>query len=146
MCEVQRPITLHGSFNGEVAFCHRCKWKANVGQLARAVGGSVARETGVHRQARNRIDLFETWLSGLHNEVAGEYRRLGKAASLAKQVLIYFPNCEPAWEALERFFSAEARLAAQLDLLSFEKVSPWLEYPIEPFALFQSWEATNEGR
>lgn len=131
------------SFTDSVGFCHRCKWRTHIRQLAKALGEVVEPESPAYRHARYKADQFEKWLDELQVEVTDEYRRLGRIAALAKSVLVHYPNCEPAWDVLARFYHAEARLASQLDALSFEKTSPWLESPADPFVLFQKWEATN---
>jgi len=131
------------SFTSEVAFCHRCHWKANVRQLARALGQPVAPETAEHRAARARAEQFERWLDSRRRELSGQYRALGQKATLAKGVLLHFPDCAPAWDALARFYHAEARLGGALDALSFEKVSPWLDAPVTPLELFVDWERAN---
>lgn len=131
------------SFNDTVAYCHRCHWTANARQLQRALGETPSPENLQQKQARARIAAFEKWVNRVHAEIAAEYRYLARVAERAKQVLSRFPNCDPAWEALANFYHREAALSAQLDALSFEKVSPWLEFPSKPLVLFQKWEVAN---
>jgi hypothetical protein len=131
------------SFTSEVAYCHRCAWTANTTTLTRALGRTVEPQSTQKTRARERAAEFAGWVDSSQRAVAARYRNLGRTAEIAKDVLVHFPDCEPAWGALGRFYHDEARLAGMLDVLSFERVSVWLEFPSTPVALFQKWEAAN---
>jgi hypothetical protein len=128
------------SFNNEVAFCHRCKWTANSFMLARGLGKTIERESPEKLAARETAVQFGKWIDDQYIQVARQYRCLGRSAALAKHVLSVFPDCEPAWDALARFYHQEATLSGAVDLFSFAKVSDWLESPANPTSLFQTWE------
>lgn len=129
------------SFTARVGFCHRCGWRGNVVTLLRALGlRDLPRETEQHRKVRAKVKEFEGWLNEMYREVAAEYRELGSKAALARRVLVHFPDCKPAWAALARFYNAEARLSAELDALTFEKASSWVEQLATPVELFEKWE------
>jgi hypothetical protein len=104
------------SFTDEVAYCHRCAWTANAAQLARSLGESVPRETPEHRSERLCAERFRKWLSEKYQAAANEERYLARAAELAKQILKHFYDCEPAWDALARWYHAERRLAEFFEL------------------------------
>lgn len=127
-CEGHSHLTV--SFTDEVAYCHRCAWKTNARTLARELGLPVAPETRDHRERRARAALFSAWLNTCHTILTRRLWRLLKRANLAKMVLAQYPDCEPAWGALAAFYHNEALLMGALDLLAFEKVSPWLERPM----------------
>jgi hypothetical protein len=129
------------SFNSEVAFCHRCQWTANTVTLARNMGKAVPAVSPGKRRALAAVEDFEKWVDAREHEIAARYRCLGRMAELAKDVVIQYPDCEPAWNALSRFYHREAALAGMLDVLSFAKVSPWLEQQPTVLGLFKKWEA-----
>jgi hypothetical protein len=131
------------SFTSEVAYCHRCHWTANAAILAKGLGKSVEPLSPEKRKAKAKAARFGEWVDAQHNQVASQYRYLGRMSAIARAVLVRFPDCEPAWCALARFYHSEARLARMLDVLSFEKVSPWLETPTTPINLFQKWEVSD---
>ena len=118
------------AFTSEVAFCHRCKWTANVRTLSRALGVPVAPEVREQRVQRERAARFSAWLDTCHLILVKLLRRLTERAELAKNVLARFPDSEPAWAALADLYHNEASLLGALDLLAFEKLSPWLEQPM----------------
>jgi hypothetical protein len=111
--------------------------------LAKGLGKSVEPLSPEKRKAKAEAARFGEWVDAQHIQVAAQYRRRGRMAAIAQRVLVRFPDCEPAWDALARFYRSEARLARMLDVLSFEGVSPWLETPATPLSLFQKWEASN---
>jgi len=111
--------------------------------LARGLGKTVEPETAEKRLARTKAAQFGEWVDAQHREISARYRHLGRMAALAKDVLVRFPDCEPALDALARFYHNEAHLAGMLDVLTFQKVSPWLESPATPVALFEKWEAAD---
>jgi hypothetical protein len=82
------------------------------------------------REVRNRAQEFDEWRSTCQRILTDRLRHLCQKADSAARVLARFPDCEPAWNALANFYHCEAELRAALDLLSFEKVSPWLETPM----------------
>jgi hypothetical protein len=109
------------SFTNEVAYCHRCHWTANERTLARGLGKAVAPESSEKRLARAKAQRFGPWVDAQQREVAARYRQNGRSAAIAKDVLSHFPDCEPAWDALARFYHSESNLAAALDILSFSR-------------------------
>jgi len=131
------------SFTNEVAYCHRCAWTANTVMLAKGLGKTIEPESVEKRQARTKAAQFGQWVDSRHREVSVRHRRLGRMAEIAKGVLLRFPESDSAWDALARFYHIEARLAAMLDVLSFAKVSQWLETPATPVALFEKWGVSD---
>jgi G:T-mismatch repair DNA endonuclease (very short patch repair protein) len=88
------------SFTAEVAYCHRCHWTANAAQLAKSQGRTVApRKVGLARERKRR---FFDWLDKRYAQIAKLEYSLSKRAALAHDILIRFPDCEPAWAALAR--------------------------------------------
>jgi hypothetical protein len=128
------------SFTDEVAYCHRCHWTANEFMLARGFGKTLQPESPEKFAAREKASQFGKWIDEQYVQTARQYRCLGRSASLAKHMLSRFPDCEPAWDALARFYSDEPTLSGALDVFSFAKVSDWLESPTTPVSLFQMWE------
>lgn len=127
-CEGQSRLTV--SFTDEVAFCHRCKWTRNLRTLSRELGVAVAPETAQHRETRLRAEQFGQWRGTCRRILTDRFRELGQMAERANQVLAHFPECESAWRALANLHHREGELSAALDILSFEKVSPWLDSPM----------------
>jgi hypothetical protein len=127
-CDGQSRLTV--AFNDEVAFCHRCKWTANVRTLSRAIGLPVTPQTRLDREKLVRSAQFGSWVNTCHANIARHFRYLAGRAELAKRIVPQFPDCGPAWNALADFYHAEADLCGALDLLSFEKLSPWLGAPM----------------
>jgi len=136
------------AFTNEVAFCHRCKWRANVVTLAREAGllhcdspSTPAIRATVRRRQRLelKVQRFEAWRDRQIRSVSDRYRCLSRAASRAVQVLPRFPECETAWDALAHFYHAESHLSAMFDWLMFTKASNWLEEDSTPVEVFQIW-------
>jgi hypothetical protein len=136
------------SFTGNVAFCHRCKWRANVVMLARELGllrNNSQAASSVRNQAKRRAQLlteikpFEIWRDTRIREVSNRYRELSRMAIRAADVLSKFPDSEAAWDALARFYHAMPRLAAAFDLLMFTKASDWLDEDSTPVELYEIW-------
>ncbi len=127
-CEGHARATV--SFNDEVAFCHRCKWTANVRTLSRELGLPLAPLTREIREERNKDERFAEWSNVCHLVLVRRLRFLTRRAELAKNVLAILPDFEPAWSALADFYHSEAELFGALDVLAFEKLSPWLEQPM----------------
>jgi hypothetical protein len=136
------------AFTTEVAFCHRCKWRANVVTLAREAGllyGNDQATTAICATVRRRQQLeaqvqrFDMWREGQIRSVSGRYRCLWRAAGRAAQVLLKFPDCEAAWCALTQFYQTEAQLSAIFDWLMFTKASIWLEADSAPAEVYQTW-------
>jgi hypothetical protein len=120
------------AFTVELAYCHRCHWKANVITLARELGllegnPELLREARERRRRKIEEEKFEAWRNRLMQELSARRRYLAKKAVLAEEVLRRYPDCEAAWDALARSYRAEARLSASLDYLSFTKAGQWLE-------------------
>jgi hypothetical protein len=127
------------AFTAEVAFCHRCKWTANVRTLSRDLGLTVAPETREQQERRARLAQFATWGNTCYLVLVRRARHLTERAEIAKKILAEFPDCEEAWEALAEFYHSEAELFGALDFLACEKLSLWLEAPMTKdnlFALF----------
>lgn len=145
-CQGQSRATV--AFNSEVAFCHRCKWTANVVTLAKNAGilrgGSAAaaaiRES-VHRSAQinSEIQRFETWREKQIRIVSDRYRSLSQNAIRAAEVLSKSPNREAAWNALADFYHAEAYLSTLFDWFMFMKASAWLEIDSTATEVFATW-------
>ena len=143
-CKGNAKLTV--SFNDQVAHCHRCKWSANLRQLAKGLGQDIAPETAAHRAARAKAEQFAAWIDSTHRTISTQYRQLGRKAELAKQILSRFPDCEEAWSALGKFLHEEARLSAALETLCFEKAPHWLESPSTSVGLFTEWEVQHACR
>jgi hypothetical protein len=118
------------AFNDEVAFCHRCKWKANVRILSRSLGVPIPREDHAQRERREQSARFSEWVNTCHVIIVRRLRRLTLRAEAAKRHLSQYPEYEPAWDALAEFCHNQPSLLAALDILSFEKLSPWLDRPM----------------
>lgn len=136
------------AFTAEVAFCHRCKWRANVVTLAREEGllhGNHRASTAVcatvrrRQQLESQVQRFDVWREEQVRSVSDRYRCLWRAADRAAQVLTRFPECEAAWCALAQFYQAEAQLSAIFDWLMFTKASIWLEADSTPAEVYQTW-------
>ena len=145
-CEGHSRATV--SFTGEVAFCHRCKWRANSLILARQLGlvhGNPQAASTFGDEARRRACLdaevkrFDAWRESRIREVSNRYRALSRAAINASDVLTRFPGSEEAWEALARFYNAVAQLCAAFDWLMLTKASEWLENDSSPVEVFEAW-------
>lgn len=137
-CEGHSRLTV--SFNDEVAFCHRCGWKANTRQLGRSLGRPVPALTRDEIEERNLEKEFEAWRNERHLALAKEHHVLWRTAGAAARVLGSYPDCEAAWDALARWYHNEARLTAALDALIYHPLSPWLERPVAREELFGSWK------
>ncbi len=137
-CEGHARLTV--SFSDEVAFCHRCKWTANVRILSRELGIAVKPETQEQRERRKRRAEFAEWLDTLYLLVIRRLRYLSECAELGEDFLTQFPDCEDAWDLLADLYHNEAHLFAALDILAFEKLSPWLEVPMTREKLFNAFD------
>ena len=140
------------ALNDRVVFCHRCRWAASRIGLARQPGlVSVDPETQRklrqetrHRQAiESSFASFERWREARLRETTSRYRALGRQAALARQVLSRWPECDPAWTALARFYHDETKLCTALDWLTFTKASIWLHRDSTPTEVFAAWRATR---
>ena len=136
------------AFTAEVAYCHRCKWTANTVTLARELDllrGNPEAVTALRSETQLRVRLeavikpFETWRDASIREVSDRYRSVSRPAVHASAVLAKLPNCEEAWNALARFYHAEAQLSAAFDWLMFSKTSAWLETDSSPVEVFETW-------
>jgi hypothetical protein len=85
------------------------------------------------------IKRFDTWREARIREVSERYRSLSRAAVHASDILAKFRDCDPAWDALARFYHAEAPLSAAFDWLMFTKASAWLEEDSTPVEVFDGW-------
>jgi hypothetical protein len=138
------------SFTDKVAYCHRCKWRANTLSLVRELGlprrdpkGISELQQEAQQRARLRIEIqpFESWREAKIREISELYRSLFRAAAMAQKLLLEIPDCEEAWDALSRFYHAEAQLSAAFDWLMFTKASVWLEADSSPVDVFESWRS-----
>jgi hypothetical protein len=145
-CQGQSRGTV--AFTSEVAFCHRCKWTANIVRLARESGllrGNSRAAKAIRDSARRRAQIdselqsFEVWRDNQISSVSDRYRSLWRKAGLAAQVLLRFPDCEAAWCALADFYHSEARLSGLFDFFTFTKASVWLEADSTPVEVFETW-------
>lgn len=136
------------SFTDDLAFCHRCHWKANRIGLARQHGLLRANpetqrrlcEEAAHRRGfRSILAAFESWRETRLSHVANRYRQLGRQAIMAQSILQRWPDCEPAWDALARFYHEEAKLCIAFDWLTFAKASLWLERDSTAAEVFRLW-------
>jgi hypothetical protein len=136
------------AFTSEVAFCHRCKWTANIVTLAKDAGvlhenSPVA--TGIRESARrsahinSELQRFDSWRDKQIREVSARYRSLSKCAVLAADILSRFPECDLAWSALAKYYHAQARLSALFDWFMFMKASVWLEVDSTAVEVFAAW-------
>lgn len=136
------------AFTDALAFCHRCHWKANRIGLARQLGllraspetqRRLCEEAAHRRGIESIIAAFESWRETRLSQVASRYRQLGRQAVLAQRILQCWPECETAWDALARFYHAEAKLCAAFDWLTFAKASVWLERDSTAAEVFRLW-------
>lgn len=145
-CEGRSRATV--SFTENVAFCHRCKWRANVVMLARELGSlrnnpQVA--SSFRNQAKRRAQLlaeikpFEIWRDARIREVSNRYREFSRLAMRAADVLSKFPDSEAAWDSLARSYHAMPRLSVAFDWLMFTKASDWLDEDSTPVELYEIW-------
>jgi len=107
------------SFTPEVAFCHRCGWKANVITLARELGlltgnPELLREARERRRQREETEEFRRFANDRLERISLQYRSLARAARHAEDCLRAGEQdpyvSELAWDALERFRTFEARI------------------------------------
>jgi hypothetical protein len=120
------------AFTSDVAFCHRCRWSANINRMAREQGITIlARKTG---RASIRKDSFRHWLSQTYTVMADEERRLARRAELAKAALNNFPDNESAWSALADWYHRQH---------SFEMFFSAAQDRIGRFDLYKSWRCAN---
>jgi hypothetical protein len=136
------------SYTQELAHCFRCGWAANRLGLAKHLGLLADDSATRHKFRRDRrhrratasiLRLFERWREGRIRQLSAQSRVLGRQALLAHEVLLRWPAGESAWDALARFYHAEAHLSAALDFLSFAKASNWLERDSTPMEVFETW-------
>jgi len=136
------------AFTSEVAYCHRCAWKANATTLAKELG-LLATDPESQRQRRDEmrrlaeyratIARFEAWRDGHIRAYSTKLRTLGRSAALAKLVLAKYRDCESAWDSFARFCHQEGEICRVLDWLSFAKCSPWLDEDSTPLGVFEAW-------
>jgi len=135
------------SYTDEVAHCFRCQWKANVVTLSKELGlwknSGFQRLHGQHLRSRSRhravIGSFERWRDHRIRVLSGRYRDLRFQAQLGREVLLHYPTCAPALDALARFYHEESKILRQLDFLACAKASPWLETNATICDVFRTW-------
>ena len=111
------------SVTDEVAFCHRCRWTANVfilaGELGLLDGNPELREKLLleateHRRQRAEAEKFKQFVNDRLERIGQQYRALAHAARHAEDCLRAGEQdpyvSELAWDALERFRAFEARI------------------------------------
>jgi hypothetical protein len=136
------------SFTDEVAYCHRCGWKANVVLLARELGllndpearAQLRREQAERERQMQPLREFEFWRDARERELGWKLYDPSRKAVVAGSVLKAFPDCEEAWDALARYYHAKADLHGALDFLACVRVSQWLEQDSnieDVFSLYQ---------
>jgi hypothetical protein len=136
------------AFTDKVAYCHRCKWTANVRTLARELGLLPTdpesqrrfRQEQCERRQRERIaSQFESWRNNKLNALITRHCTFFQGTRFATEVLRTDPNCDPAWDALKRYYDNEAKLMQQIDWLSCTKASLWLEVDSKITDVFAAW-------
>lgn len=137
------------AFTNEVAFCFRCKWSANLIVIARELG-LLATDAEARRQLRAEgrrrarreapVRAFERWRDLRLRSIADRYHALSSRVALAHRVLLSYPEEELAWDALARWYHAEAKLSRAFDFLMFTKPSEWLERSSTPSEVFLLWK------
>src|SRR5262249_38050785 len=102
------------SFTSEVAHCFRCGCAAHRGGLANCVRllrsdpasrVKLRAELRHRRAAESTLGRFERWRGERIRQLSTQYRLLGRTL-LAHEILLRWPTCEPAWEALASFYHA----------------------------------------
>ena len=136
------------AFTNDVAFCHRCHWRANTITLAHKLGllksdpvtrARLRAEAQWRARREAPIRAFDLWRERCIRLVSDRYYMLSRKAVLAHRVLLLFPKWAPAWHALAAFYHAEARLSAAFDFLNFAKASAWLQADAKPADVFRLW-------
>jgi hypothetical protein len=136
-CEGHSRLTV--SFNNEVAYCHRCKWTGNARTLARELGLPLEPLTREIHEKREQHDRFTEWERTIYLLLMRGWRSLTRRAELAKQVLLRFPDCDPAWRALADFYHSESTFSAAFEFLSCDKLPQYLEAPMTRDKLFAAF-------
>jgi len=122
----------------------------NIGRVEKIENGAVRTLYDAPRMrekfARSHAEEeeFDRWRDGLIRRANAEYRSLWRNAGLAEDVLRKFPDCEPAWSALARWYHAEARLTSILDFLLFNKVTDYLEVPSNRQSVMEFWRSRRQ--
>jgi hypothetical protein len=106
------------SFNNAVAFCHRCKWTANIRQLSHGLGIVPPKRAPEDVHADATVARFKQWLADRCRVAAETERRLAQRAELAKRVLAKWPDEFTAWDALAKWFHAQRTFQDFWDLAS----------------------------
>lgn len=140
------------SFTADVAHCFRCGWRTNSVSLARELGllsAGPALRAKLRQEARRRasfegeIQRFEAWRNAHLRRTSDEILALSRTAIHASRVLQHFPDSEPAWDALARYYHADSRLSAEFDFLTFAKASAWLETDSAASEVFEAWGSSR---
>jgi hypothetical protein len=149
-CEGGSRLTV--SFNDEVAFCHRCAWKANIRMLARELGllsndPESQKRFAAEQQARAERDrimqAFEYWRKLEYTNAAEQHRDLFRDAGIGRKLLVQDPEDQVAWRVLADYYHAEASLTRQMDYLSCSKASPWLERDSTLADVYGAWTSAH---
>jgi hypothetical protein len=128
-----------------VGFCHRCKWTANVRTLSRSLGLKLAPESRERLIRRERVARFSEWVKTCHAILVQRLTLLRSLAETARKILVAEPDDETAWTQLADYYHSESEMLAALDVLVFEKVSPWLDRPISRQELEAAFEIAETG-
>jgi hypothetical protein len=143
-CEGQGHSRATIALTDQTFFCHRCGWKGNTRSLSRQLNIRVAPETADARAARELAQRFDDWRDTCQRILTDKHRELGRDAALAQRVLA--DTDEMGWAILKQFYDEEGQLAAALDVLTFEKCSPWLDEPMTRERLQAAFEeAVTKG-
>jgi len=118
------------AFTNEVAFCHRCKWTGNIRTLTRELGLPLEPLTREIHEKREQHDRFGEWERTIYLLLVRKWRSLTHRAELAKQVLLRFPDCEPAWWALADLYHSESTFGAAFEFLLYERLPQYVEAPM----------------
>jgi hypothetical protein len=141
-CEGSSRLTV--SIGEDVAHCHRCKWSGNLRTVSRELGIELPPERDYVRAGRARRAQFAEWRDTCYTVLIRRLRRLRAQAHLAQVALRYFPDFEPAWDALAELYHNEARIFGALDFLACDSLSPWLDLPTTEQRLFEAFSEALE--
>ena len=142
------------SFTSEVAFCHRCKWKANALTMARELGllstnPRARKALHLERERRQRFETriraFEQWRDAELWRAIDLHRKLSRRAVLAEQVLRIDPEYGEAWSALADFYHGRAALTSNIERFGCSKVPEFLEGTCDIAQLYAEWKALDNA-
>jgi hypothetical protein len=79
---------------------------------------------------REMAARFSEWVKTCHVLLMQRFTFLRSQAEAAKTILATETDDETAWTHLADYYHNESEVLAALDILVFEKVSPWLDQPM----------------